>query len=101
MGKSPKTPKKTQEQFAMERRQRMALDEETASSERRLKAVAQKQLGKQSLLKDAVKTVEAPAGPTVTPGARIVDQYGGTQMVSGKKKARSILSKAMRPLGLF
>ena len=101
MGRKPKTEKKTAEQFAMERRQRMALDEETASSERRLKAVAQKQLGKKSLLKNAVQAVEAPAGPTVTPGARIVDQYGGTQMVGGKKKVRSILSKAIRPLGLF
>ena len=50
MGGGGKAPKKTQEQKAMERRQRMALDEETASSERRLKAVAQKKLGKQSLL---------------------------------------------------
>ena len=50
MGGSGDAAKKTQEQLAMERRQRMQLDEETAASERRLKAVAQKQLGKQSLL---------------------------------------------------
>lgn len=79
MGSSPKTPKKTQEQFAVERRQRMALDEETASSERRLKGIAQAKTGKQSLLKDAVKPVEDPAGPTVTPGYMIVDPWGGTQ----------------------
>jgi len=83
MGGSGDAAKKTQEQIAMERRQRMQLDEETASSERRLKAVAQKNLGKQSLLKNAVKPVEAPAGPTITPGARRVDQYGGTRIDSG------------------
>ena len=48
-------PKKTNEQKAMERRQRIALDEETASSERRLKAMAQKKLGTQSLLEDPIE----------------------------------------------
>jgi len=61
-------PKKTNEQKAMERRQRIALDEETASSERRLKAMAQKKLGKQSLLEDPVEQAEAPDGPTITEG---------------------------------
>ena len=41
---------KTAEQKAIERRQRMALDKETAQSERRLKAVARGKLGKASLL---------------------------------------------------
>jgi len=41
---------KTAEQKAIERRQRMALDKETAQSERRLKAVARGALGKASLL---------------------------------------------------
>ena len=52
MGWRWRCSKKTNEQKAMERRQRIALDEETASSERRLKAMAQKKLGKQSLLED-------------------------------------------------
>ena len=64
MGGSGDAAKKTQEQLAMERRQRMKLDEETAASERRLKAVAQKQLGKQSLLAKPMMEKKAPA-PTV------------------------------------
>jgi hypothetical protein len=41
---------KTAEQKAIERRQRMALDKETAQSEKRLKAIARGKLGKASLL---------------------------------------------------
>ena len=61
MGGSGDAAKKTQEQIAIERRQRMQLDEETAASERRLKAVAQKQLGKQSLLAKPMMEKKAPA----------------------------------------
>lgn len=68
MGGGGDAPEKTNEQKAMERRQRIALDEETASSERRLKAMAQKKLGKQSLLEDPVEQAEAPDGPTITEG---------------------------------
>jgi len=65
MGGSGDAAKKTQEQLAMERRQRMQLDEETAASERRLKAVAQKQLGKQSLLAKPMMEKKAPVPATV------------------------------------
>ena len=48
--KSPKAPKKTQEQVATERRQQFMLDEEIDETEGRLKAVARGKLGKASLL---------------------------------------------------
>jgi hypothetical protein len=75
-------PKKTNEQKAMERRQRIALDEETASSERRLKAMAQKKLGKQSLLEDPVEQAEAPDGPTITEGFEL--RQGQAKKISNK-----------------
>jgi hypothetical protein len=66
MGGSGDAAKKTQEQLAMERRQRIKLDEETAASERRLKAIAQKKLGKQSLLAKPIMEKKAPTpAPTV------------------------------------
>jgi len=65
---SGKAPKPTAEQKAMERRQREALDEEKASSERRLKAIAQKKIGKASLLGQPMEQAEAPEGPTITAG---------------------------------
>tara|TARA_R110002167_G_scaffold127488_1_gene309147 strand:+ start:121 stop:495 length:375 start_codon:yes stop_codon:yes gene_type:complete len=72
---SGKAPKKTAAQNAMERQQRDALNEETASSERRLKAVAQKQIGKESLLGTPMEQAEGPAGPMITEGYRM---SGGT-----------------------
>ena len=68
MGGSGDAAKKTAEQVAMERRQKMQLEEETAKSERRLKAVAQKRIGKQSLLGQPIEQAEAPEGPTITEG---------------------------------
>ena len=68
MGGSPDAPEKTAEQVAMEKRQRSALQEEAAASERRLKAIAQKKIGKASLLGMPIQQAEAPAGPTTTPG---------------------------------
>jgi len=64
MGGSGDAARKTQEQLAMERRQRMQLDEETAASERRLKAGAQKKVGKQALLAKPMMEKKEPA-PTV------------------------------------
>ena len=68
MGGGGDAPEKTNEQKAMERRQRIALDKETASSERRLKSMAQKKLGTQSLLEDPIEQAEAPDGATITEG---------------------------------
>jgi len=67
MGGSAKAPKPTAEQAAMERRQRMELEEETAASERRLKAIAQRKIGKKSLLGTPM-VQEKAAGPTITEG---------------------------------
>ena len=68
MGGSGDAPAKTAEQKAMERAQREQLDKETASSERRLKAIAQKKIGKASLLGQPIEQAEAPEGPTITEG---------------------------------
>ncbi len=65
---SNNAPEKTAEQKAMETLQRKRLNEETASSERRLKATARGKLGKQSLLSQPMQAPEAPSGPTVTKG---------------------------------
>jgi hypothetical protein len=80
---SGKAPKPTAEQKAMERRQREALDEERASSERRLKAIAQKKIGKQSLLGKPMEQVEAPEGPMVTEGFK---QSGGRVVKIPKRR---------------
>lgn len=73
---SGKAPAKTAEQKAMERAQREQLDQETASSERRLKAIAQKQLGKESLLGTPMEQAEGPAGPTITKGYEATSSGG-------------------------
>jgi hypothetical protein len=49
MGGSGDAPAKTAEQLAIERRQRNVLNEEIEASETRLKAMAQKKIGKKSL----------------------------------------------------
>lgn len=69
MGSAPKPPPPSAEEMAMTRRQRIRLDEEIAENERRLKAAAQRKLGKQSLL--GMPTGPAPEkskGPQITPG---------------------------------
>ena len=71
MGGSGDAAKKTQEQIAIERRQRMQLNEETAASERRLKATARGKLGKRSLLGQPMQPVTAPTGPLITEGYAI------------------------------
>lgn len=86
MGGSSSAPEKTAEQVAMEKRQRSALQEETAASERRLKAIAQKKIGKASLLGMPIQQAEAPAGPTTTPGYM---QTSGGQV-------KSLVTKASR-----
>jgi len=68
MGGGGKAPKPTAEQKAMQRQQREALDKEKESSERRLKAIAQKKIGKASLLGQPIQQAEAPDGPMITKG---------------------------------
>jgi hypothetical protein len=76
MGGGGKAPKPTAEQKAMERAQREQLDKETASSESRLKAMAQKKIGKKSLLGTPIQQAEGPAGPTVTEGYQVTSSGG-------------------------
>ena len=68
MGSAPKPPPPSAEEKAMTRRQRMRLDAEIAENEKRLKAMAQKKFGKQSLLAKAVMPSARSQGPTITPG---------------------------------
>ena len=91
MGGGGGAPKKTNEQKAMERRQRIALDEETASSERRLKSMAQKKLGTQSLLEDPIEQAEAPDGATITEGYEL--RQGQVKKIP---KVRGLFSKLFK-----
>ena len=86
MGGSGDAPEKTAEQVALENRQRRNLNEEIASSERRLKATARGKLGKQSLLGQPMQPVAAPTGPLITKGFVLVDG-------APKKKNDSITSR--------
>ncbi len=95
MGSSPDAPEKTAGEVALERRQRIRLNEETAASERRLKGIARGKLGKKSLFAPAfgvnnpMPTKDSMLGPTVTEGYAVVD--GDT--VKNKKKNDSITSR--------
>jgi hypothetical protein len=91
MGGSGDAAKKTAEQKAMERRQRMQLDEETAASERRLKAVAQRNVGKQSLLGEPIEQAEAPEGPTITEGY----MKSGGQVVKKPKRRGGLFGRIL------
>ena len=93
MGGSSSAPEKTAEQVAMEKRQRSALQEETAASERRLKAIAQKKIGKASLLGMPIQQAEAPAGPTTTPGY-MQTKGGQVKSLAFKSFGKSISGRA-------
>ena len=89
MGGSGDAAKKTAEQVAMERRQRDELNEEIAASERRLKAVAQKKIGKASLLGQPIQQAEAPEGPMVTEGFK----RSGGRVVKIPRRSGSLFGK--------
>jgi len=95
MGGSSSAPEKTAEQVAMEKRQRSALQEEAAASERRLKAIAQKKIGKASLLGMPIQQAEAPAGPTTTPGY-MQTSGGQVKTVGTKAFGKSVGRKAAK-----
>lgn len=94
MGGSGDAAQKTAEQVAMERRQRMELNEEIAASERRLKATARGKLGKRSLFGQPMQPVAASKGPTITEGY-VKTKGGGLKEVSTGKKDRSGISAAV------
>lgn len=94
---SPKKPKKTAEEKALERRQGIALDKETGKTEDRLAALVRGTLGRVSLLSGAPKNVsEAISGPREG-GASGVGNLsspgsGPTRGGSTPNKPRSILT---------
>ena len=59
---SPKKPKKTAEESAIEIRQRSLLDKEIEESEQKFKAMARGKLGRQSFLSGAPSNSEQAAG---------------------------------------
>jgi len=85
MGGSGDPAAKTAEQLAMERRQRMELNEEIAASERRLKATARGKLGKRSLLGQPMQPVAAPTGPLITEGYATTKEGALEKKSSGGK----------------
>ena len=100
MGSAPKPPPPSAEEKAMTRRQRMRLDAEIAENERRLKAMAQKKFGKQSLL--AMPTGAAPAkdtGPDITEGF-IRTPSGRIKKKPKGRGSKSIAERAAR-MGRF
>ena len=98
MGGSPDAPVKTAEQLAIENRQRQELNEEIASSERRLKATARGKLGKQSLLGQPIQPVTAPQGPTITEGYR-KRKDGSLQKIPKGRGSKSISGKSRVAVG--
>ena len=82
--KTPKAPKKTQEQVATERRQQFMLDEEIDETEGRLKAVARGKLGKASLLASgAGRRGGASKGSSMLSGGGVSGSGGGRAPSSG------------------
>jgi hypothetical protein len=97
---SGKAPKPTAEQKAMERLQREQLNKETASSERRLKSIAQKKIGKASLLGRPIEQAEGPQGRQITDGfqnvgGKIVSDRGAFGLLGRFVKAQDV-NKAAR-----
>ena len=84
-------PDPTAEQKALERMQREQLDKETASSERRLKSIAQKKIGKASLLGTPIEQAKGPDGPTITEGYQL--RQGQVKKIP---KARGLFSKLFK-----
>jgi hypothetical protein len=76
--KSPKAPKPTAQQIAVERRQAAALDEEIREQEERFRAMARGKLGTKSLLGGVPRTrAEAAGGAGRAAPARTMLGMGG------------------------
>ncbi len=100
MGSAPKPPPPSAEEKAMTRRQRIRLDEEIAENERRLKAMAQKKLGKQSLLAKAVMPSARQQGPDITPGF-VKTPSGAIKKEGALRKAGKSIAERSARLGRF
>jgi len=82
--KSPKAPKPSAQQLAVERRQQAALDEEIAEQEARIAAIARGKLGAKSLLGGAPRTrAEAASGRGNASGGRTMLGMGGYGRMGG------------------
>ena len=76
--KSPKAPKPTAEQLAVERRQQVALDKEIEEQEQRLRAATRSTLGTKSLLGGVPRSrAEAAGGRAGAAPARTMLGMGG------------------------
>lgn len=76
--KSPKAPKPTAEQLAVERRQQVALDKEIEEQEQRLRAVTRSTLGTKSLLSGVPRSrTESAGGRAGAAPARTMLGMGG------------------------
>lgn len=76
--KSPKAPKPTAQQIAVERRQSAALDEEIREQEERFRAMARGKLGTKSLLGGVPRSrAEAAGGRAGAAPARTMLGMGG------------------------
>ena len=76
--KSPKAPKPTAQQIAVERRQAAALDEEIREQEERFAAMARGKLGTKSLLGGVPRSrAEAAGGGRAASSARTMLGMGG------------------------
>ena len=76
--KSPKAPKPTAQQIAVERRQAAALDEEIREQEERFRAMARGKLGTKSLLGGVPRSrAEAAGGRAGAAPARTMLGMGG------------------------
>lgn len=96
MGSTPKKPKKTAQQKAMEKRQSMLLDEEIEEQEELLKLQARGTLGTQSLLKGAPRTKREAAGRRAG-GSMLSGGMAGTGRSVGTSGGRHSIRKPGNP----
>lgn len=99
MTSTPKAPAKTAEQIALEKRQRMALDEEIEEAEGRQKALAKGALGRVSLLSGAPKSIADMAGgrkPTSGGGSLLSGVATGSSGTGAQPSGRSLIPNRIR-----
>ncbi len=83
--KSPKAPKPTAQQIAVERRQSAALDEEIAEQEERFRAMARGKLGTKSLLGGVPRSRAEAAGGRAAPARTMLGGGGGVSPSSPRR----------------
>ena len=90
--KTPKAPKPTAQEVALERRQTMMLDQEIGEQEQRFKAMARGKLGQASLLGNAPRTRGEAAGGGGRASASMSSARGGSLVggISGYSFPKSI-----------